>query len=287
MSQLFGIPSRQRWAARSVIVKRWIAKGGYRPKDPVCEVEIDGVISTLSDNRLHPEDKATVYWYFADVGQEVGAWGTLLEYSDSTGTWNGEERPIVLHRSARRRLARRERYPRIFLNYRRDDADASAGRLHETLVRTFGRDEVFMDQFSIRPGEVFSWTIQQAVAHADVVVSLMGPKWWTLKDKSDAPRIDNSRDYVRRELVATLDRGTTLLPVLVNGAALPDLSSKYDQELYGLEDLQFHSLSPRHWEAEVEELIASVIDHLAIADRERAARTAASASLPAPVSSDG
>lgn len=266
MSSILNIPPRERWAARSVIVKKWLARGGFRYKDPICELEVDGVLSTFHDNGLSKDDVATIYWYFVDVDQEVGAWGTLLEYWE-VGRFTEKDTP--LHRSARRRLVRRARYPRIFINYRRDDADASAGRLHETLVRTFGRDEVFMDQFSIRPGEVFSWTIQQAVVHADVVVSLMGPRWWTLKDKWEKPRISNDRDYVRRELVAALDRGTALLPVLVNGAALPDSSSQYDAELYGLEDLQFHQLSPRHWEAEVEELIASIREHLVVSERDR------------------
>jgi hypothetical protein len=265
MSTYIRFPVRERWAARSVVVKKWIAKGGFGPGDPICEMEVDGVPSTFFNTR--PVDTVVIYWYFVDVDQEVGAWGSLLECFD-VASFNPEaETP--LHRSARRRLVRRDRYPRIFINYRRDDADASAGRLHETLTRTFGRDEVFMDQFSIRPGEVFSWTIQQAVVHADVVVSLIGPRWWTLKDQSDTPRIASPRDYVRRELVSGLDRGTALLPVLVNGATLPDGSSRFDQELYGLEDLQFHQLSPRHWETDVEELIASIREHLAIAERYR------------------
>jgi len=267
MSSILNFPARERWAARSVVIKKWLAKGGFRPRDPICQIEVDGVEATFHDNQLDEADVAKIYWYFVDVGQEVGAWGTLLEFFE-TGRFN-EHAETPLHRSARRRLVRRPRYPRIFINYRRDDADASAGRLHETLVRTFGRDEVFMDQFSIRPGEVFSWTIQQAVAHADVVVSLMGPRWWTLKDQFDKPRIDSERDYVRRELVAALDRGIPLLPVLVNGASFPDSSSRYDQELYGLEDLQFHELSPRHWEPDVEELLGSIREHLDIADRYR------------------
>jgi len=270
MSSILSFDVRERWAARSVVVKQWLTKGGYRPRDPICELEIDGVSSTFHDNKMDSGDVAKIYWYYVDAGQEVGAWATLLEYS-SSAYWNGQDATVPLHRSARRKLARRPRYPRIFINYRRADADASAGRLHETLVRTFGRDEVFMDQFSIRPGEVFSWTIQQAVAHADVVVSLIGPTWWTLKDGSDRPRIANSRDYVRRELVAALDRGTALVPILVNGAGVPDTTSAFDQELHGLQDLQFHQLTPRHWEAEVEELIAAVRGHLATIERDRQA----------------
>jgi hypothetical protein len=72
---------------------------------------------------------------------------------------------------------RRARYPRIFLNYRRADSEAFVGRLHEGLVRIYGEGDVFMDQFSIQPGELFAWTVQQAVVHSSVMISVIGPNW--------------------------------------------------------------------------------------------------------------
>lgn len=281
MSSMLHYPIRARWAARSVVLKKWVANGGFRPGDPVCELEVEGVAEVFHDRALAAGDTASIRFHYTNVGHELNAWGALLEYSDAMG-WDGKPHDAALHRSGRRKLLRRARYPRIFLNYRRDDADASAGRLHETLVRTFGKDEVFMDQFSIRPGEVFSWTIQQAVAHADVLISLIGPRWWALKDAHDKPRISSQWDYVRRELVAALDRGTVVLPVLVNGAPLPDSTfHRWDEEFYGLEDLQFHQLTGRHWEAEVEELLAAVAENLSLIDQERKESRPAPEAAPA------
>jgi hypothetical protein len=34
---------------------------------------------------------------------------------------------------------------KIFINYRRDDAIAAAGRLHDRLAQAFGRNNLFMD----------------------------------------------------------------------------------------------------------------------------------------------
>jgi hypothetical protein len=156
------------------------------------------------------------------------------------------------------RFRRRDRYPRIFLNYRRDDSEAIAGRVHERLSTVFGEDDVFMDQFSLRPGEFYAWTLQQALAHAEAVVSLIGPKWSALMTK-DTP-LASERDFVRRELVAALDRGTTLFPVLVSGAGIPDVSR--DHELSEMLDLQFHGLSTRHWSFDVDALVGAIRERL-------------------------
>ena len=43
----------------------------------------------------------------------------------------------------------------IFINYRRDDSTAMAGRLHDRLAQRFGRKTLFMDVDNIPPGVDF------------------------------------------------------------------------------------------------------------------------------------
>jgi len=43
----------------------------------------------------------------------------------------------------------------IFINYRRDDAIGTAGRLHDRLAQTFGRKNLFMDVDHIPAGVDF------------------------------------------------------------------------------------------------------------------------------------
>jgi hypothetical protein len=238
-----------------MVVKRWLARGRFRLGDAICELEVDGESRIVKEERMHPDDWGGIYWYFVDEGAEVGPRGLLLEFGDCMGGRS------LLHSSARRKLVRRANYPQIFLSYRRDDAEAYAGRLHEKLSRTFGPDAVFMDLFGIRPGEVFPWTIQQAVVHADVVLALVGPRWLNISASGQKPRLEDPRDYVRREICAALDRGTLLIPVLLPGGIIPDPHSLPD-DLGGLEELQFHELSARHWDTDVEHLSAIIRDHL-------------------------
>ena len=243
MSYTLRLDARERWAARGIVVARWLTTR-FRRGDPVCELDVDGERVVHHANPsfgMDSEDEGGVFWHYVAEGSEVGPWGSLLEYSTSGGGI------ATLHPTARRRLLRRDRYPRIFMSYRRDDSEVYAGRLHESLVRTFGQEEVFMDQFSIRAGEVFPWTIQQAVAHAEVVVALIGPKWKGDSGRDGRSRLENDFDYVRREIVCALDRGTPLVPILFPGGSLPDHSTLARFDLDGFEEYQAFPLSPRHW----------------------------------------
>lgn len=248
MSSAARVPMRDRWRARSMIVRKWLAHGKFQPGDPLCEIETDGVVSVVKDTRLHPEDYGGIYHYFVAEGAEVPPSGLLLEYGDSLG--GGDDR---LHQSAYRPLVRRKEYPRFFLSYRREDSEPYAWRLHESMSGTWGAVDVFMDQFSINPGEVFPWVIQQAAIHAKTMIVLIGPKWFEMKDERGSRRLFDEHDYVHREICAALDRGTLVVPILLPGADIPERHSLPDG-LQGITELQFFPLSARHWSTDLGQL---------------------------------
>src|SRR5262245_48182550 len=57
---------------------------------------------------------------------------------------------------------------KIFINYRRDDSPGTAGRLQERLVRTFGRENLFMDVDDVPKGVDFVDYLDRQVAACDV-----------------------------------------------------------------------------------------------------------------------
>ncbi len=166
-----------------------------------------------------------------------------------------------LHSTARATLTRRQVYPEIFVNYRQADTEAYAWRLHESLTQRYGKDAVFLDQFSIRPGESYRWTLQQAVVHCKVLICLIGPHWLCFQDDDDHPRIQGDSDLVHRELCAAMDRGTVVIPVITPKAEVPNQRDLPD-DLGGLEELQFMNLSARHWEAESRDLFEALVSHV-------------------------
>ena len=109
----------------------------------------------------------------------------------------------------------------IFISYRRDDAAMAAGRLADHLIGHFGSDKVFMDIDTIEPGEDFVDVIEKAVHGCKVLIAVIGKEWLNVTDDNGKRRLDNSNDFVRLDIATALDRGIRVIPILVNGAIMP------------------------------------------------------------------
>lgn len=111
---------------------------------------------------------------------------------------------------------------RIFINYRRGDTIATAGRLRDRLAKEFGRNNVFMDIDTIPVGVDFVKHLETWLTDCKIVIALIGPQWVSGKDETGRRRIENVDDYVRLELATALRNGIMIVPVLVDGAAMPE-----------------------------------------------------------------
>ncbi len=109
---------------------------------------------------------------------------------------------------------------RIFINYRRSDTQTYANTLYDWLSEHYGDDNVFKDVETIEPGLRWEEAIDRAVGSADVMLVVIGPRW--LVDAEGQRRIDEPRDYVRREIAKALERNIRVIPVLVGGAKDPN-----------------------------------------------------------------
>jgi hypothetical protein len=108
----------------------------------------------------------------------------------------------------------------IAISYRREDSLPVAGRVYDRLEQRFGKDNVFMDFDSIRPGFDFRDQIKETIEKSKVVVVLIGPHW--LGEQTDGSRrIDDPNDFVRVEVVSALKRGIPVIPVLINDTHMP------------------------------------------------------------------
>lgn len=110
----------------------------------------------------------------------------------------------------------------IFISYRRDDDPHFAGRLHDRLAQAFPEERLFMDVDNIAPGLDFVQELEKAVAHCDVLLAVIGPRWLEARDgETGSRRLDNPDDFVRIEIEIALKRDIRVIPVLVEGAAMP------------------------------------------------------------------
>lgn len=107
-----------------------------------------------------------------------------------------------------------------FVSYRTADVPWAAGLLADVLAERVGRDEIFLDADAIRPGHPYPAEIRRALGSCSTMFVIIGPRWLARRSNGTRP-IDDTRDYVRLEVVTGLSRGIAVVPVLVDSAPLP------------------------------------------------------------------
>jgi tetratricopeptide (TPR) repeat protein len=112
--------------------------------------------------------------------------------------------------------------PKVFISYRRDDTIAIAGRIRDHLSNAFGSDNVYFDIDTIPFGVDFRQHIDKMVAGCDAVLVLIGRRYLDVTDDAGVRRLENPHDFVRLEVEAALRRGIPVVPILVDGATMPN-----------------------------------------------------------------
>jgi hypothetical protein len=131
---------------------------------------------------------------------------------------------------------------KAFISYRRGDAFIPVGqdekpdysfihRLKEALLGA-GFTEVFVDTEVIAGGEEFTGRIREEISECDLFVAVIGKNWLSiLNERSVGP----GHDILVREIGTALKHEKEILPVLVDGATMPDeheLPKRIDQLHY-------------------------------------------------------
>jgi hypothetical protein len=145
--------------------------------------------------------------------------------------------------------------PQIFINYRRSDATAHAGRLSDSLKRKFDDDSVFLDMADdgIGAGREFSKVLTSEVSNCDVLLVVIGPTWESCVGDTGQRRLEEADDWVRKEIAAALERKVLVIPVRVGGAKLP-AAAKLPDSIKALVQRQAFELRDDRWESDIAEL---------------------------------
>ena len=163
----------------------------------------------------------------------------------------------------------------VFISYRREDTAGFAGRIYDRLSRRLGRDNVFIDVDNIQPGLDFVEVLSERVGKCDALVAVIGRDWVSSADRDSRRRIDDPHDFVRIEIEAALERSVRVIPVLVDGAAMPRPEELPDS-LKKLSRRQGIDISHAQFDADVRKLtrVLSLLEEelRQRAEAERAAR---------------
>ena len=148
----------------------------------------------------------------------------------------------------------------IFISYRRDDAAGYARAVGDRLAQAFGADRVFVDVEDIGAGQAFDQVIARAVGEAKVVLVLIG-KRWRGETADGTARIDAPHDLVRREVATALQGGARVIPVLLDGAAMPE-PARLPEDIRALALRNAIELHNTRFDTDMDRLLAAVRESL-------------------------
>jgi hypothetical protein len=143
---------------------------------------------------------------------------------------------------------------KIFISYRREDTSGESGRLKDKLEQVFGQECIFYDVETLEAGLNFDQSIAKALSESKVLLAMIGPHWLKVTDAQGKPRIMKSQDWVRKEISLALQKNLRVIPILVNGARMPD-TTDLPEDLQELSLKHAQEISSSRWNYDVGELV--------------------------------
>jgi len=143
---------------------------------------------------------------------------------------------------------------RCFISYRSDDASVHAGLIYDEVAEALEKSSVFLDVEHIVGFDRFSSQIHTALNDCAVFILVIGRRF-----VSD--RLFEAQDVLRMEIETALSGGKRILPVLVDGASVPNPAS-LPSTIRALTDWQSLSLDSRdraRYHADIRDLVDQVV----------------------------
>ncbi len=113
---------------------------------------------------------------------------------------------------------------KVFINYRRGPNLREAQHLATLLSAAFGKASVFLDLRGIGGAENWLERLQSQVDACDAMVCLIGKGWADVSDENGR-RLEDANDPLVHEIGRALVKRMPVLPLLIDGASMPDISS--------------------------------------------------------------
>lgn len=141
----------------------------------------------------------------------------------------------------------------VFICYRREDSAGFARLIYNRLTHKLGDESVFFDVDDIAPGLDFVDILSDRVGKCDALIAVIGKSWASSVDLHNRRRLDDPNDFVRIEIQAALERKIRVIPVLVDGARMPEPDDLPDN-LKKLTRRQGIEISHTRFDSDVERL---------------------------------
>lgn len=140
-------------------------------------------------------------------------------------------------------------------------------RLAYTSVSVYGAGVSAIPSLSNRPraenidaialGEDFVKAIETTVEKCDVLIAVIGNNWLASKEERGDRRLDSSEDFVRMEIGTALKREIRVIPVLVDGALMPQ-STELPEDLKPLVRRNALRITATSFDGDCQRLVAAI-----------------------------
>ncbi|HKS48328.1 MAG TPA: toll/interleukin-1 receptor domain-containing protein [Amycolatopsis sp.] len=159
--------------------------------------------------------------------------------------------------------------PLVFINYRTTGGTQEVYWLDDELRRRLGEHAVFRDHRSLRAGREFGPELLRNARGAKVMLAVIGERWDRTFDDRGRRLIDDSSDWVRREVAEALAHGVHVVPVLVGLRPKLDADA-LPEDIRKLAGLQVLHLRHRSTERDVASLVDQLFDEVPLLARAHA-----------------
>jgi hypothetical protein len=142
---------------------------------------------------------------------------------------------------------------KIFISYRRAEAEYAAGALARDLREHFGDEQVFRDKEDIGGGVAWKQEIVSEINPQAAMLVLIGKDWLSAKNVQGQRRLDTADDPIRMEIAGGLARGARVIPVLLENAVMP-AESDLPADLQGLSQFNALQLRDSDWQYDLSKI---------------------------------
>lgn len=105
--------------------------------------------------------------------------------------------------------------PVIFISYRGSDDPWAPDVVYQGLKAAFGAKAIFKAGYNLRAGDDYPPILEQMASTCRIMLVCIGPRWLTTENAAGSQRLQQSDDWVRREIDLALRSGNHVIPLLM------------------------------------------------------------------------
>ena len=146
---------------------------------------------------------------------------------------------------------------KIFISYRRSEAEYAAGALGRELRAHFGEQQVFRDKEDIGAGASWKKAVLGEIDRDSALLVLIGSQWSKAANAAGERRLDRADDPIVLEIADGIADGASVIPVLLENAVMPN-ETELPEKLRAMAEFNALRLRDGDWVHDVARIVRAL-----------------------------